>query len=154
MLNPITSFEQKEDGSVSAERRSLLYRMRYDKLTYAVDKPPCQLLPFVLSTSGVGLLVRTEGGALVPTNVSSIKALMESGCYFWVEHSVEAKPAHCPGVPKPGFELGAAMHIRFYQPPQQCRRAYSVDSMPWDLPYVRWRRERVKIWVPNQDSEA
>ena len=153
-VNPIHGFDI-EDGVVRPVRPLPLYKLRADRAVYDAQRPPCQALPFLLSTPGTCFCVEKDG-IILQIIANQVVEMQKSGVYVWAKRS-QPRPEHLlwwknEWTRGAMFELGFAEKATFYKPDfRQPMSQASVELM--NCPWLSWRRERSQIWVPKGDRD-
>ena len=154
------NFEMDGDG-VRPVRPQPMYKMRADKCRYDQSRPPCQVLPWLLSTPGVLFCVKS-GDVPVQIVQSQLFEMLKEGVYV---NALAAGPETAyPGTIiwwKSSWSRGPMFELQinqwqadykpvFVEPTWQSK----MQAFP-DCQWLNWRRERTVIWYDNriQDYE-
>lgn len=145
-----TEHYEMDGDRVSPIRPDPMYRLKADKATYDGPRPPCQLVPWLLSTPGTLFCVKGGPGMYPQVVQTQLFGMQQAGLYLWAKRS-KIHP-HLPLWWKndftrgPMFELGMCEDMADYKPEYVTPMARaSVDML--DCQWLNWRRNGTVLWA-------
>lgn len=156
-----TEHYEMDGDRVAPVRPQPMYKMRADKAAYDAQRPPCQALPWLLSTPGTLFCVKT-GGVPVQIVQAQLFEMQKEGVYVnaMKAGSHAANPGtlvwwKSPWSRGPMFELEINLSMVEYKPVWTEPTWQSMMEALPNCNWLSWRRERVVMWYDKrtQDDE-
>ena len=145
IVAPITGFDN--DGR--PVRPLPFYRLKVDGCEYRHPLPPCQMMPLLVSTSGIQLGVSPAEGVVVTLLAKQATEMMREGIFLWADKDVSPRPV--PWSDRPLFLVHVSRFPERYAP--HFVQPLSLDEMNGKTGgWVRWRRDRCTLWVPKEQT--